>query len=461
MMRPASISENGYVATFSYYGNADRVKMQLKKNNSDQPIRYYIDGQYELDSGIAGTKEKLYIGGNYYTAVAVLVKEGTGAWNLYFICRDYLGSITHITDVNGTLKQELSYDAWGRLRNPANQQLYSADSQPTLFLGRGYTGHEHLNEFGLINMNARLYDPVLGRFLSPDPYVQNPSSTQNLNRYSYCLNNPLRYNDPNGEFLFGVFNFVKDVFKNTFFLITFQTSKLSFHDTVMGFKVDLGLLKGNPLQILSRFTWELPQTLTGYMFAGYNTLIGNAKSVSYYGGATAIETYSRRWVAITLGSFITGQRCIQADPLNWLFQHEYGHHSQSQSMGWAYLAKVGIPSIISADCSGKNGYEHDYHPVEQDANSRALKYFTKHEKGKFLDDNTGKLIGWDFFEHPVAGYKQNEANGSDANVEALKNARIKGSILDFAPYVWGPILNLSLGFVYQNDYGYPMPPTGK
>jgi RHS repeat-associated protein len=68
-------------------------------------------------------------------------------------------------------------------------------------LGRGYTGHEHLPMFGLINMNARLYDPVLGRFLSPDPYVQAPDLSQNFNRYAYCLNNPLLYTDPNGEFV--------------------------------------------------------------------------------------------------------------------------------------------------------------------------------------------------------------------------------------------------------------------
>ena len=97
--------------------------------------------------------------------------------------------------------QELSYNAWGLLRNPATQVAYAPDTEPVLFLGRGYTGHEHLPWFGLINMNARLYDPALGRFLSPDPYVQMPDFTQNFNRYSYCLNNPLRYVDENGEWI--------------------------------------------------------------------------------------------------------------------------------------------------------------------------------------------------------------------------------------------------------------------
>ncbi len=48
-------------------------------------------------------------------------------------------------------------------------------------------------------MNGRLYDPVVGRFLSADPVVQDPSFTQSLNRYSYCLNNPLKFTDPTGN----------------------------------------------------------------------------------------------------------------------------------------------------------------------------------------------------------------------------------------------------------------------
>ena len=66
-------------------------------------------------------------------------------------------------------------------------------------------------------MNARLYDPALGRFLSPDPYVQAPDFTQNFNRYSYCLNNPLRYVDKNGEFFLGtILTFVGDLLKTAF-----------------------------------------------------------------------------------------------------------------------------------------------------------------------------------------------------------------------------------------------------
>jgi len=66
---------------------------------------------------------------------------------------------------------------------------------------RGFTGHEHYPQFKIINMNGRLYDPIICRFFSPDNFVQLPEETQSFNRYSYCLNNPLKYTDPTGQIL--------------------------------------------------------------------------------------------------------------------------------------------------------------------------------------------------------------------------------------------------------------------
>ena len=63
---------------------------------------------------------------------------------------------------------------------------------------RGFTDQEHVDNLGVIHMNGRVYDPVLGRFLSPDPLVQAPYDSQTWNRYSYARNNPLRYTDPSG-----------------------------------------------------------------------------------------------------------------------------------------------------------------------------------------------------------------------------------------------------------------------
>lgn len=199
--RPSVLEEGDKTAVFTYNSAADRVKMQIVNDSTSVLIRYYIGGQYECDITQSGSKERLYLGGDAYSAPMVLQRTGSGNWTAYNIGRDYLGNITHIATTSGTLVAEYSYDPWGRLRNPQTHSIYAPGSEPDLFLGRGFSGHEHLTWFGLISMNARLYDPLLGRFLSPDPFVQVPDFTQSFNRYSYALNNPLKYTDESGKFV--------------------------------------------------------------------------------------------------------------------------------------------------------------------------------------------------------------------------------------------------------------------
>ena len=125
---------------------------------------------------------------------AVVEKQG-GEESVHYILKDHLGSWTTITDSEGIVEQELSYDAWGSLRNPTT---WSGDFSGTPMFDRGFTGHEHMTAFGLINMNGRCYDPLTSSFLSVDAYVQDPTSAQSFNRYAYCGYNPLRYTDPTG-----------------------------------------------------------------------------------------------------------------------------------------------------------------------------------------------------------------------------------------------------------------------
>ncbi|MBQ0128549.1 MAG: hypothetical protein KBT57_01800 [bacterium] len=123
----------------------------------------------------------------------------TGFTYRHYILKDHLGSWTTITDAEGNVEQELSYDAWGNLRAPETWYNHTqAEPIEAPMFDRGYTGHEHLDAFGLINMNGRMYDPMLGRMLSPDIVVQQTDYTQSCNRYSYCFNNPLRFTDPTG-----------------------------------------------------------------------------------------------------------------------------------------------------------------------------------------------------------------------------------------------------------------------
>jgi RHS repeat-associated protein len=200
MSRPASIStENGLLATFSYNDDYDRTYMQLKQDGIETMSRYYFGGgRYEIETVGGVEKQRLYLDGSPYNASVVAEKTSEGT-KLYYLHRDYLGSLTQISDNLGNLTAEYSYDAWGRMRNVNNWNVYGSGSQPELKFGRGYTGHEHLNQFGLINMNARLYDPLLGRFLAPDAQVSSPEMSNAYNRYIYAYNNPLMYVDLDGE----------------------------------------------------------------------------------------------------------------------------------------------------------------------------------------------------------------------------------------------------------------------
>ncbi len=117
---------------------------------------------------------------------------------------DHLGSVTAISDdtgnvfgtTGGAATTLFGYDAWGVRRNPDGTP---AGSSLSLQVGhREFTSHETVPNVGLVNMNGRVYDPDLGRFLTPDPNVQAVANLQSYNRYSYVLNNPLRYTDPTG-----------------------------------------------------------------------------------------------------------------------------------------------------------------------------------------------------------------------------------------------------------------------
>lgn len=141
-------------------------------------------------------KTLTYIVGPY--GVFAVVEQQDGEESVHYILKDHLGSWTTITDAEGHVEQELSFDAWGCFRDPETWSQWETPNNVTPMFDRGYTGHEHMTAFGLINMNGRCYDPKTSHFLSVDAYVQDPTNAQAFNRYAYCAYNPLRYTDPTG-----------------------------------------------------------------------------------------------------------------------------------------------------------------------------------------------------------------------------------------------------------------------
>ena len=154
-----------------YWGNYER----LTKDNHIREY-YFLDNDVFLfrDNPMEDDRDLFYV-------------------ECYQMVRDNIGNVISIYDEYCTKVFEASYDAWGRQTVTKNDICFN----------HGFTGHEMLPQFGLIHMDGRVYDPTIGRFLSPDNYVQLPENSQSFNRYSYCINNPLKYTDPTGQ-LFGI-----------------------------------------------------------------------------------------------------------------------------------------------------------------------------------------------------------------------------------------------------------------
>jgi len=207
--KPATITVNGTAVNFIYDGNGNRVR-KIKGSNST----YYFGDAYETRNTVG----IIHLFANHQRLASIRT-DG----KIQYYHGNHLGSASIITDQNGNLKQKIEYFPYGTYRAKGSQSgTYDYD---TTFPNANYTftDQEDDDETGLYNYDARLYDPQLGRFISTDSIVPkqkelqvsysiNAQPTDNtdlknshhrdlqaLNRYSYCLNNPLMYTDPSGH----------------------------------------------------------------------------------------------------------------------------------------------------------------------------------------------------------------------------------------------------------------------
>ncbi|NVK48485.1 MAG: hypothetical protein HWE09_01870 [Cyclobacteriaceae bacterium] len=105
--------------------------------------------------------------------------------------------------MQGNVAERRTFDAFGK---PRTERLHDTQTSSEVLLNilnseysnRGFTDHEHFDSAQLIHMNGRAYDYNLGRFLSVDPFIQDPGNSQSMNPYSYIMNNPLAGTDPSG-----------------------------------------------------------------------------------------------------------------------------------------------------------------------------------------------------------------------------------------------------------------------
>ncbi len=202
--KPERITSGEQWVAFKY----DPARQRYLKQNQQGEKTWYLGKVYERVEDADGNtqhKQFIYVDGRL-VALNVDVTKTDGEGHAASVDRqirynhsDALHSIDLVTDMWGNVVERRNYDAWGKVR-PFAWQQDSQNVPQALMQNRGYTGHEQIEEVGLIHMNARVYDATLARFLSADTYIQAPDHSQSYNRYSYVMNNPMKYYDPSGHF---------------------------------------------------------------------------------------------------------------------------------------------------------------------------------------------------------------------------------------------------------------------
>jgi len=196
--KPVEITQGGTALYFSH----DTDHQRFKQVSPDGVTLYFeaFGVRAELFQGASNRWNEYLMVGSKLIGLRVLLPDETDTFRYFH--KDHLGSVAVITDGGGAVVERISYDAWGKRRfaNGADDPSGSIASQTT----RGYTGHEHLDAVGLIHMNGRVYDPLIGRMTSADPFVPDAMNGQAWNRYSYVVNNPLQFTDPDGYCFLGL-----------------------------------------------------------------------------------------------------------------------------------------------------------------------------------------------------------------------------------------------------------------
>ena len=182
--KPSSINKNqSLYVSFAYDGNGQRVK---KINHAAGKTTLYFGEIYETrDNGNVVIKH-LFAGSRRVVSVRSDEKD-------QYYHPNHLGSASIVTDKYGNRKERIEYYPFGSYREWVDDDPSFPEVNYT------FTDQEEDDELGLYNYKARLYDPLLGRFISADSMVPDPGNLQALNRYAYCLNNPLIYTDPGGD----------------------------------------------------------------------------------------------------------------------------------------------------------------------------------------------------------------------------------------------------------------------
>ena len=191
---PRTVTKSGITSTFEYSADHQRT---VKQSSTGTTI--YVGSLYEKRTVGGQTTHVMYVPGESGVVAQITQIERVTSPTVEYFHSDQLGSIDEVTsDPSGTVSAVV-FEPFGARLAPTSIASFPMSVPPPLpSVTRGFTGHEHDDELGLINMAGRVYDPRLARFLTPDPVVSHPDESQAFNPYSYVENSPLRYVDPTG-----------------------------------------------------------------------------------------------------------------------------------------------------------------------------------------------------------------------------------------------------------------------
>jgi len=197
---PSGINAGSNSSTLSYGAFRNRSK-QVAVTAGITETTIYVGGLLEKVTRGSITEYRHRIeGGAGLAALYIRRSSGSPLTDTYYVHQDHLGSPELMTNSSGASVIKLSFGAYGERRDSDwDGQVSSGDMTTIGNTSRmGFTGHEHLDAVGLIHMNGRVYDPLIGRFLSRDPLIAADGSGQAPNGYAYVRNNPLARIDPSG-----------------------------------------------------------------------------------------------------------------------------------------------------------------------------------------------------------------------------------------------------------------------
>lgn len=211
---------------------SDTTDTQAELVGEEGPNRVRVVGRDRVGNLVASPEGVVSVSGRtkYYqmSGQVVAMRQGN---ELSYLSGDHLGSTSLVTNASGQAVAQARYYPFG-------EERWSSGGLPT---DKTFTG-QRSETFGLMDYNARYYDPTLGRFISPDSLV--PESVQGVqawDRYAYANNNPTRYNDPTGHCSISASTFMSPLGIFGFYASCVQ-DVVDAYNAYQGGETDLGML---------------------------------------------------------------------------------------------------------------------------------------------------------------------------------------------------------------------------